>query len=78
MAVATQEHLQDGAWREVKLNLRLLAVLQGLLDGDGVFTILQELFARAADLQTASCEDVRHMSPPFILESSDRGHRDSV
>ena len=58
-AAATQEFLQDGAWREVKLSLRLFAVLQDLLEGDGVFGILQELFSRAVDLQTASSEDVR-------------------
>ena len=55
---AAQEHLTAGAWREVKLILRLLACLQGLLEGDGVFPVLEELFARAVDLQTASSEDV--------------------
>ena len=56
---AIQEYLEVGAWREVKLVLRFLGCLQGLLEGDGVFTILEELFSRAADLQTASSEDVR-------------------
>ncbi|MCJ1385922.1 hypothetical protein MMC17_009046 [Xylographa soralifera] len=54
---AMQEHLQAGAWREVKLVLRFLACLQGLLDGEGVFPILEDLFSRAVDLQTASSED---------------------
>jgi len=58
-ARAMQENLQKGAWREVKLVLRFLACLQGLLEGDGVFPILEELFSRAVDLQTASSEDVR-------------------
>jgi len=58
-AKAMQENLQKGAWREVKLVLRFLACLQGLLEGDGVFPILEELFSRAVDLQTASSEDVR-------------------
>lgn len=53
-----QEHLDTGAWREVKLVLRFLACLQGLLEGDGVFPILEELFSRAVDLQTASSTDV--------------------
>ena len=53
-----QEHLDVGAWREVKLVLRFLGCLQGLLEGDGVFPILDELFSRAVDLQTASSEDV--------------------
>lgn len=55
---AMHECLQTGAWREVKLILRFLACLQGLLEGDGVFPILEELFSRAVDLQTASSEDV--------------------
>ncbi|MCJ1472825.1 hypothetical protein MMC13_001474 [Lambiella insularis] len=55
---AMHESLQTGAWREVKLVLRFLACLQGLLEGDGVFPILEELFSRAVDLQTASSEDV--------------------
>ena len=53
-----QEHLDVGAWREVKLILRFLGCLQGLFEGDGVFPILEELFSRAVDLQTASTEDV--------------------
>jgi nuclear cap-binding protein subunit 1 len=42
----------------VKLYLKLLACLQGCLEGDGVFPLLEELFSRAADLQTASSDDV--------------------
>ena len=56
---AVQGHLKAGAWREVKLILRLFACLQGLLEGEGVFPILEDLFSRAVDLQTASSEDVR-------------------
>lgn len=48
-----------GQWTEVKLYLKLLACLQGNLEGDGVFPLLEELFDRAAGLQTASSEDVR-------------------
>ena len=57
-AKAIQEYLEAGHWREVKLVLRFLACLQGLLEGDGVFPVLEELFSRAVDLQTASSEDV--------------------
>ena len=57
-AKAIQEYLDAGHWREVKLVLRLLACLQGLLEEDGVFPLLEELFSRAVDLQTASSEDV--------------------
>ena len=56
--LALQKHLVAGAWREVKLVLRFLGCLQGLLEGDGIFNILDELFSRAVDLQTASSEDV--------------------
>lgn len=55
---AAQNYLNLGAWREVKLILRFLGCLQGLFEGDGIFPILEELFARAVDLQTASSEDV--------------------
>lgn len=53
-----QNYLNEGAWREVKLVLRFLACLQGLFNEDGVFAVLEELFSRAVDLQTASSEDV--------------------
>lgn len=48
----------EGEWRDVKLYLKLLGCLQGCLEGEGVFPVLEELFARAVDLQTASSEDV--------------------
>lgn len=59
---ALQQRLEIGAWREVKLYLRLLGCLQAMFEGDGVFTILEELFSRAADLQMKSSEDVCHSS----------------
>ncbi|KAL2258905.1 hypothetical protein VTK26DRAFT_7610 [Humicola hyalothermophila] len=46
-----------GEWRDVKLYLKLLACLQGCLEGEGVFPVLEGLFERAVDLQTASSED---------------------
>lgn len=68
-AVATlNQELQIGAWREVKLVLRFLGCMQGLLDRDGIFPVLEELFSRAVDLQTASSEDVRY-APCQILTS---------
>ena len=57
-ATCVQGYLNTGAWREVKLILRFLGSLQGILEGDGIFPIFEELFARAVDLQTASSEDV--------------------
>lgn len=56
--VAIRQHLELGSWREVKLVLRFLGCLQGVLEGDGLFPVLDELFSRAVDLQTASSEDV--------------------
>lgn len=58
VAKDTEEAIVNGDWRAVKLHLKLLACLQSLLEGEGVFPLLDELFARAADLQTASSEDV--------------------
>jgi len=55
---ALQKNINQGCWREVKLLLRFLACLQALFMGDGVFPFLEELFTRAAELQTASNEDV--------------------
>lgn len=57
----TQQYLENGAWREVKLILRFLGCLQGVLASDGVFPVLEELFSRAVDLQTASSEDVSNV-----------------
>ncbi|KAJ5903708.1 hypothetical protein N7504_006091 [Penicillium tannophilum] len=53
-----QKHIDSGSWREVKLVLRFLGGLQPLFEGDGIFPLLEELFARAVDLQTASSEDL--------------------
>jgi nuclear cap-binding protein subunit 1 len=55
---ALQKSLNNAIWRDVKLYLRLLGGLQGLFEGEGVFNILEDLFARAVDLQTQSSEDV--------------------
>jgi hypothetical protein len=60
---AIRQYLESGSWREVKLVLRFLGCLQGVLDGDGLFPVLEELFSRAVDLQTASSEDVRNNHP---------------
>lgn len=62
-----QKYLEEGQWREVKLSLRFLGCLQGLFEGDGVFTILEELFARAADLQMKSSEDVGDPHASLVL-----------
>lgn len=59
---STQDKISRGEWRDVKLHLKLLACLQSVLEGDGLFPVLDDLFSRAADLQTTSSEDVRVIS----------------
>jgi nuclear cap-binding protein subunit 1 len=54
----TEARVKKGEWRDVKLLLRVLGCLQGILEDEGVFTVLTELFERAVDLQTASSDDV--------------------
>ena len=54
----TEARIRKGEWRDVKLLLRFLGSLQGILEEEGVFLILTELFERAVDLQTASSDDV--------------------
>lgn len=55
----TNAMVQRGEWREVKLLLKFLGALQGVLEGDGVWSVLQDLFTKALDLQTESSEEVR-------------------
>ncbi|KAJ9134724.1 Nuclear cap-binding protein subunit 1 [Coniochaeta hoffmannii] len=57
LAGAIEARIAQGEWRDVKLYLKLLACLQSMLEGDGVFPVLEELFSRAVDLQTASSDD---------------------
>ncbi|KAF7185675.1 Nuclear cap-binding protein subunit 1 [Pseudocercospora fuligena] len=52
-----QTSLEAGHLREVKLLLRFLSCLGPLFEEDGVMPILDTLFERAADLQTASQDD---------------------
>lgn len=64
VAAAVEEKVKVGEWRTVKLYLKLLACLSNALDGEGVFPILDALFDRAVELQTASSEDVSgHYDP---------------
>jgi nuclear cap-binding protein subunit 1 len=58
LASELEQNIAEGQWREVKLLLKLLACLQGCLEGSGIFPLLEDLFMRAADLQTASSDDV--------------------
>ncbi|GAM86800.1 hypothetical protein ANO11243_048200 [Dothideomycetidae sp. 11243] len=56
-ALLVSRNIRAGKWREVKLGLRLLACLQGLYSDDGVVPVLEELFQRTIDLQTANPEE---------------------
>lgn len=70
--------LEAGQLRECKLLLRFMCCLSPLFEEDGVMPILDELFNRAADLQTASSEDavgielckIIMLSIPYLLASS--------
>ena len=62
-----QKYIDLGSWREVKLLIRFLGSLQPIFEGDGVFTLLEEFFARAVDLQTASSEDVSGIEERLLL-----------
>jgi nuclear cap-binding protein subunit 1 len=57
-AQETERRIAQGEWREVKLLLKFLGCLQPLFADEGVWPTLNVLFERAADLQTASSEDV--------------------
>ncbi|OBT73837.1 hypothetical protein VF21_06684 [Pseudogymnoascus sp. 05NY08] len=77
-AEETERKVALGEWREVKLLLKFLGSLQGLLNDEGVWPVLSELFERAVDLQTASSEDTLGMelvkvilfTIPYIMASS--------
>ncbi|KAK2781393.1 hypothetical protein FQN53_000584 [Emmonsiellopsis sp. PD_33] len=78
---SAQSHIQAGNWRDVKLALRFLACLQGLFEGEGIFPLLEDLFSRAVDLQTASSEDslglelvkIILFTIPYVMSSSASG-----
>jgi nuclear cap-binding protein subunit 1 len=54
----TNESIVKGEWREVKLYMKFLGSLQGLLSGEGVFPALEDILAKAVDLQTENNEEV--------------------
>lgn len=57
-AERTNEAIGRGEWREVKLLMKFLGGLQGLLEGEGVWIVLQDLLTKAVDLQTENNEEV--------------------
>jgi len=58
LGIMLQGYLETGEWRQCKLVLRFLACMQSVLDSEGLFDMLDELFNRAVDLQAASSRDV--------------------
>jgi len=57
-AARTNERIKEGEWREVKLLMKFLGGLQGLLEGEGVWVVLQDILTKAVDLQTENNEEV--------------------
>ena len=58
-AAGINNAIAKGEWREVKLYMKFLGSLQGLLEGDGIFPVLQDILSKAIDLQTENNEEVR-------------------
>ncbi|KAK5109501.1 hypothetical protein LTR62_006953 [Meristemomyces frigidus] len=82
-----QEYLEAGQWREFKLVLRFLACLSSLYEEDGISPILDELFNRAVDLQTAAQDDTLGLElikiilltiPYLLATNSDQTLRQTV
>lgn len=57
-AVRVNEAIVKGEWREVKLLMKFLGGLQGVLEGEGVWLVLQDVLTKAVDLQTDNNEEV--------------------
>lgn len=57
-AARTNKKIQEGEWREVKLLMKFLGGLQGLLEDDGVWIVLQDFLTKAVELQTDNNEEV--------------------
>ncbi|RKF65062.1 Nuclear cap-binding protein subunit 1 [Erysiphe neolycopersici] len=70
--------IQKGDWREVKLLMKLLGSLQGILEGEGIWIALQDLLTKAVDLQTENNEEtigpelvkIILFTIPYIMSSS--------
>ncbi|KAG9235498.1 MIF4G like-domain-containing protein, partial [Amylocarpus encephaloides] len=80
-AARTNKMIQDGEWREVKLLMKFLGGLQGLLEGDGIWIVLQDLLTKAVDLQTENNEEtigpelvkIILFTIPYVMSSSATG-----
>ncbi len=63
--------VQEGEWRDVKGLMKFLGGLQGILEGDGVWIVLQDLLTKAVELQTENNEEVSLGFPGMIREVKD-------
>ncbi len=77
-AATNVEHgVAQGNWREVKLLLKFIGGLQGVLVDEGVWPVLTELFERAVDLQTTSSDDVSFIRRILYWISANTRHQDT-
>ena len=58
MGSRLNDGIERGEWRDVKLCLKFLGGLQGVLEGEGVWIVLQDLLTKAVDLQKENNEEV--------------------
>ncbi|PMD28438.1 hypothetical protein NA56DRAFT_667010 [Hyaloscypha hepaticicola] len=78
MAEKCNRSIDAGEWRDVKLTLKFLGGLQGVLEGEGVWIVLQDLLTKAVDLQTENNEEtigpelvkIILFTIPYIMASS--------
>ncbi|PBP22804.1 cap binding protein [Diplocarpon rosae] len=85
-AIRTNRAIAMGEWREVKLLMKLLGGLQGLLEGEGLWSVLQDLLTKAVDLQTENNEEtigpelvkIILLTIPYIMASSATDNHDKA
>ncbi|KUJ20138.1 uncharacterized protein LY89DRAFT_472300 [Mollisia scopiformis] len=84
--IKVNEAIARGEWREVKLLMKFLGGLQGLLEADGVWAVLEEFLTKAVDLQTDNNEEtigpelvkIVLFTIPYIMSSSARDNQDKA
>lgn len=75
-AKGVNDAMKKGNWREVKLYLKFLGALQGMLSGEGVFPVLEDILGKAVDLQTENNEEVS-LEMSMVSRLLDSGDIDS-
>ncbi|KAG9247096.1 MIF4G like-domain-containing protein [Calycina marina] len=77
-ATGLNTSIVKGEWRDVKLYMKFLGSLQGLLEDEGIFPVLQDMFTKAVELQTENAEEnigpelikIILFTIPYIMASS--------